>query len=63
MLLGILLILFGFVMIFLPKILFMISEKNETYKFEEPSKVNAIMTRIGGVICIIVGVLSLVFQK
>lgn len=63
MLLGILLILFGFVMIFLPKILSIISEKNETYKFEEPSKAKAIMTSIGGAICIIVGVLSLVFQK
>ncbi|MDQ2087040.1 hypothetical protein RBH29_11435 [Herbivorax sp. ANBcel31] len=56
----ILLILFGFVMIFLPKILLIISERVESYEFAEPSKGNLLATRIGGVICIIVGVLGLV---
>lgn len=63
MLLGILLVLFGFVMIFLPKVLSKASEKMENYKFEEPSKAKAIVTYIGGVICIVVGILNIIFQK
>ena len=62
MLLGILLILFGFVMIFLPKVLSK-AEKMENYKFEEPSKSKAIITYIGGVLCIVVGILNIIFQK
>jgi uncharacterized membrane protein len=62
-LLGILLILFGFVMIFLPKVLSKASEKMENYKFEEPSKSKAIITYIGGVLCIVVGILNIIFQK
>jgi len=62
-LLGILLILFGFFMIFLPKILSKASEKMEHYKFEEPSMSKAIVTYVGGVICIVVGILNIIFQK
>jgi hypothetical protein len=50
-------------MIFLPKILSKASEKMEHYKFEEPSMAKAIVTYVGGVICIVVGILNIIFQK